>query len=97
MFKREGGAQWTWAAKNRSSWRRYTQHSWNQGYERRGHRQQMAGYTCVFNDPRRNLQYQSEIILHVPSVNVTLLGIAHFVKTRSSYHWFHHIPFDLME
>lgn len=51
-----------------------------------------SGYTSVFNDTRTKAQDRSEIVLHVPSVNVTSVGIAHLVIT----HWFHHVAGDLL-
>jgi hypothetical protein len=48
-----------------------------------------GGYTSVFSDASTNLPDQSKIVLHVPTVNVTSLGLAHLEIKDLSSPWFH--------
>ena len=48
-----------------------------------------SGYTGVFSDACANLPDRSEIVLQVPRVNVTSLGIAHLVTEQLNCLRFH--------
>jgi hypothetical protein len=58
--------------------------------------QAATDYTSVYNEAKTNLQDLSKIICSKCQCNIHRNSSLSEKKRNSSYHWFHHMPFDLM-